>query len=130
MIIDSSAILAVLRAEPRAEEIRAALLATPNVAISAGTLVETTIVVDGRRDPVASARLDALLRAIGPEVVPVDAAQAAIARTAYRDFGRGSGHKAGLNFGDCFSYALAKERDEPLLYVGDDFARTDLASVL
>ena len=85
---------------------------------------------DGPRDPVRSSRFDAIIRTISPEVVPFTPEQAQIARQAYRDFGRGSGHPANLNYGDCFSYALASERREPLLYVGDDFSHTDIRSAL
>jgi len=130
MIVDTSALIAVLQSEPEAEEVLAALEEAEHVAISAATLVEASIVADGSHDPVRSARFDAFVGTVAPEVVPVDAAQAAIARRAYRDYGRGSGHPARLNYGDCFTYALATVRGEPLLYVGDDFARTDLAAVL
>ncbi|BDV29494.1 hypothetical protein Microterr_01540 [Microbacterium terricola] len=85
---------------------------------------------DGSRDPVKIARFDDLVAAVGFDVVPLTATQAALARQAYRDFGRGSGHPARLNLGDCFTYALAKERREPVLYVGEDFSHTDLASAL
>lgn len=77
-----------------------------------------------------SARFDAIVDAMSAEIVPVTAAHAALARQAYRDFGRGSGHRARLNFGDCLSYALAKERGEPLLHVGDDFVHTDVRSAI
>ena len=130
MIVDSSALLAILAGEPDAERFATALATSTSVSISAGTLVETSIVVDSRRDPVLSARLDELLLAVGVIVEPVTASQATIARQAYRDFGRGSGHPAGLNFGDCFAYALAKDASEPLLFKGADFAHTDLRSAL
>jgi len=84
------------------------------------------VVIDGKRDPVRSARLDELLSRSDVEIVDVTAEQAHIARAAYRDFGRGSGHPARLNFGDCFSYALARATGEPLLFKGDDFVHTDL----
>jgi len=83
-------------------------------------------VVDRLREPVLSRLLDTLLTELRVEIVPVDLDQARTARGAYRDFGKGSGHPAGLNFGDCFSYALARETDEPLLFVGDDFGHTDV----
>ncbi len=129
MIVDSSALLAILAAEPDAEQFATALTRSP-VAISAGTLLETSIVIDGRRDPVLSARLDELLREAAITVEPVTARQATLARQAYRDFGRGSGHPAGLNFGDCFAYALAKDRGETLLFKGDDFTHSDIRSAL
>ncbi|WP_447944022.1 type II toxin-antitoxin system VapC family toxin [Microbacterium aurum] len=84
--------------------------------------------IDGTRDPVRVTRFEELLASLELDVAPLTAAQATIARQAYRDYGRDSGHPARLNLGDCFSYALAKERGEPLLYIGDDFARTDIAS--
>lgn len=98
--------------------------------LSAASYLEVTIVVDGTRNPVLSRNLDVLLDALLEEadltIEPVTANQARIARMAYREFGRGSGHPARLNFGDCFAYALAKETGEPLLFVGNDFAQTDL----
>ncbi len=130
MIVDSSALLAVLSGEPDAEQFAKALTTNDGVAISAGTLLETSIVVDSRRDPVLSARLDELLQVAGVSVEPVTARQATIARQAYRDFGKGGGHPAGLNFGDCFAYALAKDTGQPLLFKGDDFTHTDLRSAL
>ena len=86
--------------------------------------------VDGRRDPVISRRFDDLLREAGIIIEPFDEIQAHVAREAYRDFGRGSGHRARLNFGDCFAYALARCRGEPLLFKGDDFSQTDIAPAL
>lgn len=130
MIVDTSALIALLQNESSAEAIDVATDEASWRGISAATLFEAAIVADGSRDPVRSARFDELVAGLEIEVVPVTAAQAALARQAYRDYGRGSGHQARLNFGDCFSYALAKERGEPLLYVGDDFAHTDLRSVL
>jgi ribonuclease VapC len=94
--------------------------------ISAATYVELSIVVDSRHDPVVSRSLDDLLTSLGIEVADLTADQARIARSAHRDFGRGSGHPARLNLGDCFSYALAKQIDEPLLWKGDDFGHTDV----
>lgn len=130
MIIDTSALIALLQGESSAEAIDIATESATWRGISAATLLEASIVADGTSDPVRSARFDALVAGLDIEVVPLTAAHAAIARQAYRDFGKGSGHPAKLNFGDCFSYALAKERGEPLLYVGDDFAHTDIASAL
>ncbi len=130
MIVDSSALLAVLSGEPDAEQFAKALTTNDGVAISAGTLLETSIVVDSRRDAVLSARLDELLHVAGVSVQPITARQATIARQAYRDFGKGGGHPAGLNFGDCFAYALAKDTGQPLLFKGDDFTHTDLRSAL
>lgn len=130
MIVDSSALIALLMGVPESEAIVDALDRADHIAISAATLVEAAVAADGTRDPVRSARFDAIVDALSPEVVSLTAEQAAIARQAYRDYGRGSGHPARLNLGDCFSYALAKHRREPLLYIGDDLARTDLRSAL
>ncbi|WP_245570328.1 type II toxin-antitoxin system VapC family toxin [Microbacterium luticocti] len=108
----------------------AALEEAEHVGMSAATLVEASVVADGPRDPVRSGRFDAFIDALELDVVPLDAEQARVARQAYRDYGRGSGHPARLNLGDCFAYALATVRREPLLYVGDDFARTDVRGAL
>src|SRR5690625_25537 len=102
------------------------MLGADAVFMSAATYAESAIVVDRRDDPVLSRRFDEFLAAVGVEVVAVTAEQARIARAAYRDFGKGTGHPAALNFGDCFSYALSIERDHPLLFVGEDFVHTDV----
>jgi ribonuclease VapC len=130
MIVDSSAVVGILNGEPDAEALEDALVSARNRRMSAATLVELYVVVDGKRDPVRSARLDELLQRSDVEVVDVTKEQAHMARAAYRDFGRGSGHAARLNFGDCFSYALAKATGEPLLFKGDDFGHTDLTSAV
>jgi len=129
VIVDSSAVIALLRDEPEAPEIALALARAGSL-MSAATYVETGAVVDAARDPVASRRLDELLQMASIEIADVTVTQAQIARAAYRDFGRGSGHRAGLNFGDCFAYALAKETGRPLLFKGDDFTHTDVESAL
>ena len=125
MILDSSAVVAVLRAEPEAPEFVRAIGASQSRHISAVNYVETAIVIDGGKDAVASRRLDDFFRVSRIAIETVTPKQAELARQAYRDFGKGR-HKAGLNFGDCFAYALAKEMDEPLLFKGTDFARTDV----
>lgn len=130
MIVDSSALIAILRDEPDAAEIARALEQGGIQRVSAANLLETSIVIDGSRDPVASRRFDDLVREAGLVVEPVTESQARIARAAYRDFGKGSGHPAGLNFGDCFAYALARERGEPLLFKGNDFGHTDVTPAL
>ncbi len=126
MIVDTSAIVAILRAEPDAEDYIDALAHAAAPKMSAATYVEAAVVVDANRDPVLSGRFDDLVADI--EVVPMTRELAHIARRAYRDFGKGSGHPARLNLGDCFSYALARGSGEPLLYKGDDFGHTDVAS--
>jgi ribonuclease VapC len=130
VIVDSSAAIAILRDEPEAADFADAIERAPARRISAANLLETAIVIDGSRDPIASRRLDDLVRDAGLIVEPVTEVQVRIARAAYRDFGKGSGHPAGLNFGDCFAYALARERGEPLLFKGRDFNHTDVASAL
>lgn len=125
MIVDSSAIIAVLRNEPDAAAISAALQQAPICRMSAVTYVEAAIVTDSNENPVLSRRFDDLLRDVKMRVESVTFDQGRLARQAYRDFGKGR-HKAGLNFGDCFAYALAKDLDEPLLFKGDDFRHTDV----
>ncbi|MBA3307188.1 MAG: type II toxin-antitoxin system VapC family toxin [Chloroflexi bacterium] len=126
MIIDTSALIAILRDEPDARRFAEAIESAGERRISAATYVELGAVIDGARDPVASRRVDELLTAANIRIEPVTEAQARLAREAYRDFGKGSGHAAALNFGDCFAYALARSRGEPLLYKGDDFSGTDI----
>ena len=126
MIVDSSAIVAIIAAEPERQAFVEAILASDAPRMSAASLLEASIVVDRLRDPVVSRRLDDLLDVLGIEIVPFTRAQADLGRTAYRDFGRGSGHPARLNLGDCFTYALARETGESLLFKGDDFGHTDV----
>lgn len=129
MIVDSSAIVAMLREEPEVDAMIAALTDADTVVMSAANYLEAAIVIDGERNPVVSAKLDLLLARFAVEIAPVTASQAKLAREAYRDFGRGSGHPAKLNYGDCFAYALAMESGEALLYKGDDFARAGFARI-
>jgi ribonuclease VapC len=130
MIVDTSALIAILRDEQDAMVHARAIANAAIRRISAATYVETAAVIDASRDPIASRRFDDLLREARFAIEPVTEAQARIAREAYRDFGRGSGHPARLNFGDCFSYALSKAMNEPLLFKGDDFTRTDVTPAL
>ena len=126
IVADTSAIIAVLAFEPHRTDCERALVDAEVVAMSAGTLVELTLVAHGRGFG------DAMLRffeAYDLEIAPVTEASAWIASEAYLQWGKGY-HPAGLNYGDCFSYALAKERNWPLLFIGDDFSRTDIRSVL
>jgi ribonuclease VapC len=125
MVVDTSALIAVLNNEPVSARVEAAMLAAPRLAISAAALVEASIVADSKRQPDGMAELDLLLNELRVEIIPVIREHAMLARTAYRDFGKGR-HPAGLNFGDCFSYALARALGEPLLFIGDDFGRTDV----
>lgn len=130
MIVDSSALVAILKEEPEADALVKALTDATTRRISAATFVETAVVVDRLRDPTMSRRLDDLLAAAHLQVEALTAEQALVARQAYRDYGRGSGHPAKLNLGDCFSYALARVTGEPLLYKGDDFVHTDLRAAV
>jgi ribonuclease VapC len=126
VIIDTSAIIAILRDEPEATACARAIEHADRRRLSAASFVEAAVVIDASRDPVASRRFDELLREAAIVIEPVTEAQARIAREAFRDFGKGSGHPAKLNFGDCFAYALARATGEPLLFKGDDFSRTDV----
>lgn len=130
MIVDTSALIAILRDEPEAPAMAQAIEEATQRQISAANWLEAAAVIDGSRDPVASRQFDDLIGVARTLVAPVTEQQARIARAAYRDFGKGSGHPAGLNFGDCFAYALAKDTGEPLLFKGRDFARTDIVPAL
>jgi ribonuclease VapC len=130
MIVDTSALIAILRDERDAISYAKAIANAAVTRISAGNYVETAAVIDASRDPIASRRFDDLLREARIMIEPVTEVQARIAREAYRDFGRGTGHPARLNFGDCFAYALAKAIIEPLLFKGDDFTHTDVTPAL
>ncbi len=126
MIVDTSAIIAILRSEPEAATFAQAIESAGTRRVSAVSYVEAAAVIDGSRDAIVSRRFDEFFREARLVVEPVTVSQARIAREAYRDFGKGSGHAAGLNLGDCFAYALAKEMNEPLLFKGEDFSKTDL----
>jgi ribonuclease VapC len=130
MIMDASAVIAILRDEPEAHSFAKAIASAKSRRVSAVNYVEAAVVIDGSRDPIASRRFDDFLRAAQILIEPVTEAQAQVAREAYRDFGKGSGHPASLNFGDCFAYALARVTGEPLLFKGDDFNLTDLTPAL
>ena len=130
MIIDSSALVAILAKERGYEPYRRALESNTDLRLSAGTYLEIGIVVDRHPNKLLGRAFDQLLLAAEISIETVTENQARIARAAYRDFGRGSGHPARLNFGDCFAYALAIERGEPLLFQGDDFSHTDVRSAL
>ncbi|MGB0097534.1 MAG: type II toxin-antitoxin system VapC family toxin [Solirubrobacteraceae bacterium] len=126
MIIDSSGLIAILRDEPEAATFAALIEAAEARRLSAASYVETAAVIDRANDPVASRRVDELLDVAEIAIEPLTEHQARIAREAFRDFGKGSGHPAQLNFGDCFAYALAKSTGEQLLFKGSDFIHTDL----
>jgi ribonuclease VapC len=129
MVIDTSAVLAILLDEPEADDIEMAIDADPVRLMSAASYLETAIVVESRLGEPGGRELDLLLHKAGIEIVAVTAEQADAARDAWRRFGRGR-HLASLNFGDCFSYALASASGEPLLFKGDDFDKTDIQRVV
>ena len=129
MVIDTSAVLAILQDEPERPRFTEAIAGAAQRSMSAATLLEAAIVVEARFGVEGGRYLDQLLERAGVEVVAVDEEQVRIARDAYRRFGRGQ-HPAGLNFGDCLSYALAQVRHQRLLFKGDDFAQTDVAPVI
>jgi ribonuclease VapC len=122
MIVDTSALIVLLRNEPEADAFTDLLLSADETRISAGTLLETHIVASAHR---AGDDLAEILELVNAEVVPFDARQADLAVQAFTKFGKGR-HPAALNFGDCFAYALARAFDEPLLFKGNDFSRTDV----
>ncbi len=126
MIVDSSALIAILKREAQWSSLSETLDAARSSRISAASYLESSIVVDGWRNPTLSREFDELIERFNIQIEPVTFEQARIARQAYRDFGEGSGHPAGLNFGDCFSYALARDKREPMLWKGDDFGHTDI----
>jgi len=125
MVLDSSAIVAVLLREPEAVPFAEAIAAGAPKLLSAASLVEASIVIESRRGLEGGRDLDLFIYRAGIEVVPVDAEQAELARIAWRNYGKGR-HPAGLNYGDCFSYSLAKATGEPLLFKGNDFKSTDI----
>ena len=125
MVIDSSAIMAILLGEADADELAIALVADSNRWISAVTALESAIVIEARKGPAGARELDLLFHHAEIEVIPMDVDQVALARSAWRRYGKGR-HRANLNLGDCCSYALARSSGEPLLCKGDDFVHTDL----
>jgi ribonuclease VapC len=129
MVLDTSALLALLLDEPEAEAFRAAVEEDTTRLVSAATLLETALVIETRKGEPGGHELDVLVHKAEVVVVPVDPEQVSEARRAYRRFGKGR-HPAALNFGDVFAYALARTSGEPLLFKGDDFAKTDVGRVV
>jgi ribonuclease VapC len=125
MVIDTSALLAILFAEPEEVVFKEVIAASADVRMSAASYMEAAMIVDRRLDAIHRSLLDRTLEDFEIRIESVTAEQARLARRAFQEFGKGP-HPAGLNFGDCFSYALARERREPLLYKGNDFRKTDL----
>ena len=126
MVVDTSALAAILFAEQGFEDLAKRLESAETLLLSAASLVELSMVVESRKGEEGARQIDLLLYRTRIEIVPVDAEQAEIARDAWRRFGK-CRHPAALNYGDCFAYALAKQTGLPLLYKGDDFSQTDLA---
>ena len=129
MIIDTSALMAIVRQEPDAERYARAIESAAVRRMSASTLVELSLVVEGQLGADAMRQTHVLLRSSDILIEPFTEQQARIAHQAFCDFGKGK-HPAGLNFGDCFAYALAKDMREPLLFKGDDFSQTDVESAV
>ena len=127
MIVDTSSLVAVLFDEPDSERYATAMAQAARCRMSAANFLEASLVVEGRAGISGAQELDIFIETAEIEIVPVSVEQARVARRAWREFGKGN-HPAGLNFGDCFAYALAKVAGEPILYKGDDFTLTDVES--
>lgn len=129
MVLDSSSLLAILQDEPERRTFIEAIEAADQRLMSVANFLETAIVIEARFGPEGARDLDLFLAKAQVELVPVDLEQAELARWGYRRFGKGR-HPAGLNYGDCFAYALARQRHAPLLYKGDDFGLTDVIGAM
>jgi ribonuclease VapC len=129
MVVDTSALIALLKNEPESARLAVAIESDASRLISAATVVEAGLVIEARYGPVGGRELDLLIAKAGLSIEAVTREQAEVARGAWRRFGKGR-HSAGLNFGDCFSYALARVTGEPLLYKGDDFTHTDITATV
>lgn len=125
MVVDSSVLIAILLAEPEAEDYAKRLIDTDDIYISAVSIVESSMVIEYKKGEQGANQYDELLKIIAPTIVAFDSEQAKLARAAWRQYGKGR-HPAKLNFGDCCSYAVAKYLNKPLLFKGDDFSKTDL----
>ena len=128
MVLDTSAMLAILLGEPESERFIQLISCDLKRLLSAGTALELMVVIEARKGEAGGRELDLFLHRSKIDIVPFDGEQAEIARNAWRKYGK-SNHAAGLNYGDCFSYALAKVSNEPLLFKGNDFSKTDIARV-
>lgn len=129
MIIDTSVLLAILFDESDGPELLRLVVEAPTRLMSAANVLEAWIVADRHPNPAKAPALDALIETVGLDIEPVTVAQARLAREAYKAYGKGR-HPAGLNYGDCFAYALAKATGLPLLFKGEDFSQTDIEAVL
>jgi ribonuclease VapC len=130
VIIDSSALLALVLREPEAPIFASAVADAIRVRIGSANWLEAAMVVDRRGDPVAAGLFDDFIRQFSIEIAALTLEHVIRGRQAWRDFGKGSGHPANLNFGDCLAYGFARVEGEPLLFKGDDFAKTDIQPVL
>jgi ribonuclease VapC len=131
MIVDTSAIIAILQVEEDYRELGKAIIdCAGSRKISSASYLEASIIVDRNASSDVAAQLDVLIEQMEIEITPFTAAQSRIARAAYAQYGKGSGHPAQLNFGDCFAYALAKDSGEELLFKGTDFSQTDVVAAL
>ena len=128
MVIDTSALVAILRDEPERNVFNQAIAAADTRTLSVASFLEASMVIESRLGPEGVRDLDLLIAKAGIELAAIDADQAYVARTAFRTYGKGR-HPAGLKLGDCFAYALAKTTGEPLLFKGSDFPLTDIAAV-
>ena len=128
MVIDTSALIAILLGEPEAESFAKLIIGDSKRLLSAFSLIETSIVIESKKGEPGGRELDLLLHRTGIDTIALDAEQSELARYAWRNYGKGR-HAAGLNIGDCCSYALSKYSGEPLLFKGDDFSKTDIESV-
>lgn len=125
MVVDSSVLIAILLKEPEAEYFVKQLINTNDIYISAVSIVESSMVIEYKRGEQGAKEYDELLKIIAPTIIAFDEQQAKLARIAWQEYGKGR-HPAKLNFGDCCSYALVKYLNQPLLFKGDDFSKTDL----
>ncbi|MGC4105656.1 MAG: type II toxin-antitoxin system VapC family toxin [Thermomicrobiales bacterium] len=130
MIVDTSALISIAQGEQTSSLVKEPLLASRGTRISAANMLETWMVVDRRGGPDALPILEGVIAKINLRIEPVTPDQVKIARDAWARYGKGSGHPAQLNFGDCFAYALAKHTGEPLLFIGGDFIHTDVTSAI
>ena len=130
MIVDASALLAIVLSEPERDRFLEIADSAGNLTMSVINFVEAGIKVDRDADPRRAATFDKIVAELGIGIAPVTVEQGRVARHAHKAFGRGSGHPARLNLGDCFAYALARTRREPLLFKGNDFARTDIEATV
>ena len=129
MVIDSSVLIAILLAEPDAEDLANLIVESSEIYVSAVTIFETSMVIESKKGEQGANEYDQLIEAISPTIVAFDSQQANLARIAWKTYGKGR-HPAKLNFGDCCSYAIAKHLNQPLLFKGDDFSKTDIKTVI